>query len=349
MKSPGKQPTARHGTQILSKYREIFDALCAPFKPEEVKSRPQGGRKLAYITARTAMNRLDNVLGPENWSDEYFPNEHSVLCKLTIRLPDGSILAKMDAGGHAGMQDQGDDDKSAFSDSFKRACVKFGVGRYLYGDGVPELSQTQGQRQPRAQGEIRDTPERQELGTPQRSTNPANFKIPNSGKAVYAWAMEMEKHFQTTVLDKIRSEAAKLGHRGRITEIPPETSYTVCLNTIKFLSSLPNYQGEFDDIIARENKGIPDETLEEIKHTRKQIIDSIKSTLSNQLNREPNVYEMRISFVHYATMDGEAPASLQECYDLPRLKQILGRILTAPTSNKSLTDSSPVDHQGKED
>ena len=83
------------------------------------------------------MNRLDTIVGPENWWDEYAPGENSVLCKLTVRLPDGTTLTKADAGGYAGMPDQGDDDKSGFSDAFKRAAVKFGVGRYLYRDGVP--------------------------------------------------------------------------------------------------------------------------------------------------------------------------------------------------------------------
>lgn len=83
------------------------------------------------------MNRLDHVLGPENWWDEYTPSENSVLCRLTIRLPDGSTLTKADAGGYAGMADSGDDDKSGYSDAFKRAAVKFGVARYLYRDGVP--------------------------------------------------------------------------------------------------------------------------------------------------------------------------------------------------------------------
>ena len=51
------------------------------------------------------MNRLDSVLGPENWWDEYIPLENSVVCKLSIRLPDGSIVTKADAGGYAGMAD----------------------------------------------------------------------------------------------------------------------------------------------------------------------------------------------------------------------------------------------------
>src|SRR5581483_1290709 len=122
-------------------FPDLFAALAAPFDPQEVKLRAApGGRQLHYITARTAMNRLDSVLGPENWWDSYTPQPNSVVCSLTIRLPDGSTVTKCDAGGNAGMADPGDDDKSGFSDAFKRACAKFGVGRYLYRDGVPAFA-----------------------------------------------------------------------------------------------------------------------------------------------------------------------------------------------------------------
>src|SRR3954470_11118167 len=123
----------------MTQHPDLFAALAAPFESHETKIRSQTGRQLQYITARTVMNRLDNVLGPENWWDEYVPSENSVLCRLTIPLPDGSALTKADAGGYAGMADQGDDDKSGFSDAFKRACAKFGVARYLYRDGVPQF------------------------------------------------------------------------------------------------------------------------------------------------------------------------------------------------------------------
>src|SRR3954469_4641231 len=125
----------------MTQHPDLFAALAAPFESHELKVRSQTGRQLTYITARTAMNRLDNVLGPENWWDEYFPNENSVLCRLTIRMPDGSTLTKADAGGYAGMSDSGDDDKSGYSDAFKRTAVKFGVARYLYRDGVPTFVQ----------------------------------------------------------------------------------------------------------------------------------------------------------------------------------------------------------------
>ena len=63
-----------------------------------------------------------------------------MLCKLSIRMPDGQVVTKQDAGGEAGMSDEGDNEKSGFSDAFKRAAVKWGVSRYLYGDGAAALA-----------------------------------------------------------------------------------------------------------------------------------------------------------------------------------------------------------------
>jgi hypothetical protein len=142
----------------VTRHPEIFAALAAPFAPEEVKTLPKG-KGMKYITARTAMNRLDNVLGPEAWWDDYFPGENSVICRLTIVLPDGQQLTKVDAGGYAGMADGGDDDKSGFSDAFKRTAVKFGVGRYLYKDGVPDFAMSD------RSGYVHREPRRETAGT----------------------------------------------------------------------------------------------------------------------------------------------------------------------------------------
>ena len=123
----------------MTQHPDLFAALAAPFDAGELKLRSQAGRQMPYVTARTIMNRLDEVLGPENWWDDFVPLEHSVICRMTIRLPDGTMLTKCDAGGYAGLADPGDDDKSGFADAFKRTAVKFGVGRYLYRDGVPRF------------------------------------------------------------------------------------------------------------------------------------------------------------------------------------------------------------------
>lgn len=129
-------------SRVYHETEEIFAALAKPFSEGEVKWRwgdKKKSFKLHYITARQVMNRLDEVLGPESWWDDYVPAEHSVLCRLSIRLPDGRTLTKCDAGGYPGMADDGDDDKGGYSDAFKRAGVKFGIARELYGDGVARL------------------------------------------------------------------------------------------------------------------------------------------------------------------------------------------------------------------
>jgi hypothetical protein len=105
------------------------------------------------------MNRLDEVVGPENWWDDYTPLTSSVMCRLTVRLPDGQVVTKCDLGGCAGMADAGDDDKSGFSDAFKRAAVKFGAGRYLYNDGVATLASSPASAQiPEVQASEKTTP-----------------------------------------------------------------------------------------------------------------------------------------------------------------------------------------------
>src|SRR4051812_45905085 len=198
----------------MTKHPDLFASLAAPFEPNEVKVRSTAGRQLHYITARTAMNRLDNVLGPENWWDEYAPHENSVLCRLTVRLPDGSTLTKSDAGGYAGMADSGDDDKSGYSDAFKRAAVKFGVARYLYRDGVPLFVQ---ERTPIVEPAAAQTPEPTAVASspapapaPSAPKNGApSGNPPRTGKALFAWTKDQEQRYEVGLL-KYLNQWAKL-------------------------------------------------------------------------------------------------------------------------------------------
>lgn len=115
----------------------IITALAAPFGESEVKFKPQvvrGNRALAlaYVDVRAIMDRLDSVLGVENWQDHYeLLPDNSVMCRLRIRLDDRWIT-KTDVGSPSEQPDGGDRLKAAFSDALKRAAVKFGIGRYLY-------------------------------------------------------------------------------------------------------------------------------------------------------------------------------------------------------------------------
>jgi len=202
----------------MTKHPELFAALAAPFESSEVKVRSQGGRQLHYITARTAMNRLDSVLGPENWWDEYAPSENSVLCRLSIRMPDGTVLTKADAGGYAGMADSGDDDKSGYSDAFKRAAVKFGIARYLYRDGVPAFVQ---ERAPAAVADViasaassveeaaATTPSQPAISPAYARNHVVGSSAPRTGKALFAWTKDQEQRYEVGLL-KYLNQWAKL-------------------------------------------------------------------------------------------------------------------------------------------
>jgi hypothetical protein len=117
--------------------KTITRALSAPFDDTEVKFKPQavkGNRALAlaYVDVRAIMDRLDNVLGVENWQDQYqLLPDNSVMCRLRLRIGERWIT-KTDVGGPSEQPDGGDRLKAAFSDALKRAAVKFGIGRYLY-------------------------------------------------------------------------------------------------------------------------------------------------------------------------------------------------------------------------
>ena len=200
----------------MTQYPDLFAALAAPFHAREVRARTQGSREVQYITARTAMNRLDSVLGPENWWDEYVPGENSVLCRLTVRMPDGSTLTKADAGGYAGMPDQGDDDKSGFSDAFKRAAVKFGVGRYLYRDGVPTFVKEREQPSP-APSAVDEVATAAEPSTAPRPTV-GNNSVPRSGRAMFAWTKDQEQRHEVGLLKYLNSWAKLQEFPGRMVD-----------------------------------------------------------------------------------------------------------------------------------
>lgn len=83
---------------------------------------------LAYIDARDVMDLLDKAVGFENWRDEYQYIDNQWLCGLSIRTKNGEWVTKWDTGTAGNFEHE----KSAISDSFKRAAVKWGVGRFLY-------------------------------------------------------------------------------------------------------------------------------------------------------------------------------------------------------------------------
>lgn len=111
-----------------------FEALRAPFPKDAVSWRAQhftqDGSKalaLAYIDARDVMNRLDDVCTPAGWQDKYSHANGKTVCDIGVKCGDEWVW-KADGAGDSDIEAE----KGALSDAFKRAAVRWGIGRYLY-------------------------------------------------------------------------------------------------------------------------------------------------------------------------------------------------------------------------
>jgi hypothetical protein len=90
------------------------------------KNKPQA-QCVAYIDARDAMDLLDKVVGKDKWQDDYKLIDGKLLAGIGIKSGDEWIW-KWDTGTESNMEAE----KGQMSDAFKRAGVKWGIGRFLY-------------------------------------------------------------------------------------------------------------------------------------------------------------------------------------------------------------------------
>ena len=110
-----------------------LEGLRKPLTAEQIELRVQSINKgnyatiLAYKDARVDMQRLDEVCGPLNWKREHSRDNHN--CTVSIWNTDiNQWIGKEDTGTESNIEAQ----KGLASDSFKRACFNWGIGRELY-------------------------------------------------------------------------------------------------------------------------------------------------------------------------------------------------------------------------
>jgi hypothetical protein len=84
---------------------------------------------LAYKSARVDMQRLDQAVGPLNWQRKHELIDGKLFCHVGIYNVDyGVWVWKSDVG----TESMTEATKGESSDSFKRACFNWGIGRELY-------------------------------------------------------------------------------------------------------------------------------------------------------------------------------------------------------------------------
>ena len=88
---------------------------------------------LLYKDARCDMNILDETVGPENWQRSHVLINGNLFCNVGINInfgteKDPAWVYKQDVG----KESYAEKEKGQASDSFKRACFNWGIGRELY-------------------------------------------------------------------------------------------------------------------------------------------------------------------------------------------------------------------------
>lgn len=120
--------------------QDLFDRLSQPFPPELVSWRVGStnkektkGMALAFINARDVMARFDAVCGPAGWERRHPHVGGTTTCEIAIWIEGRGWVVKCDGAGDTDVEAE----KGSLSDSFKRAAVNWGVGRYLYDLDAP--------------------------------------------------------------------------------------------------------------------------------------------------------------------------------------------------------------------
>lgn len=121
-----------------------MDILFRTLRADEIDCRvalcrEDGVQLLLYKDARCDMNILDETVGAENWQRDHKELKGNIYCGVGIRIEhDCSYGIYGDAPSEfiwkwdAGAESYTEKEKGEASDSFKRACVNWGIGRELY-------------------------------------------------------------------------------------------------------------------------------------------------------------------------------------------------------------------------
>jgi len=286
----------------LAFYQELF----APFPNELLSTTRRGGRELTYVDKRAISNRLDSVCGPHNWYCGYTETKEGFMCHLSIVCPmatpgEWKIITKSDGAGPEEMGSKNkttgefevaidDNQKSAFTNAFRRAGQDaWGIGRYLYNKGVPTWMNSRPSATCSPAPAAPPPPRNPETGhgnggTPNRDA----FRVPKTGKSVFAWAKGLESHFSVTVVNGMIAESEKRGWGKFLGDLNEAQVGELCADVIGYMKSLDHYNGEFGERGAPAK--IPPEvttTGPDLKGLRRRVADLAQKLLFIQFGSAP--------------------------------------------------------------
>lgn len=123
-------------------WEDLAPQLTQPFNPKDVQWRAgsvsrdkKRAQALAYAEPRVYEDRLNEVLGAD-WEVMFEPwGDQRLTCTLTIWLENQAgerVAIRRSSTGEFDAGDRISAGPTAEAQCFKRACVKFGLGRYLY-------------------------------------------------------------------------------------------------------------------------------------------------------------------------------------------------------------------------
>lgn len=121
--------------ELSAKLAEPFPASAVSWRAGSISRDKKRTQALAYAEPRVYEDRLNEVLGPD-WSCRFITwGEQRLLCELSVTVQDGAGGVREITRTSTGEFDSSDrvaQGTAAEAQAFKRACSKFGLGRYLY-------------------------------------------------------------------------------------------------------------------------------------------------------------------------------------------------------------------------
>lgn len=327
-----------------TKFPDIFAALAGPFEPHEIKQRQQGGKQLSYVTARTIANRLDSVLGPENWRQEFTETKDGMRCRIWFRIPgdpSGEWSWKEDGGGFAGMTAQDDDQKSAYSDSFKRAAAMLGPGRDLYRDGYASFvnvpaSHPQPQRQPDRQSQDDGWPEPARGAVnvdSQRATSAGNgnYGPPRTGKGLFAWCKDQEQKHDVALLKYLNNFAKLQDWPSRMVDFDEDQvrlCYEEGVRKLESVTGSPAPSGSSPDGGARHPR--PGDDIQTLREELSRLVKDVAFGLYGASEGEALIADMQsvLRAVQKRHPEQKAIYSLRTNGDIDLIRFYIGECVT---------------------